>query len=55
MDEAGYPMVDPFQKTTVDHAFACGDNTTMFRLIANAVAAGNKAGAVANMELVHHR
>ncbi len=53
MDEAGYLMVDPFQKTTVDHAFACGDNTTMFRSIANAVAAGNKAGAVANMELVH--
>ena len=52
MDEAGYLMVDPFQKTTVDHAFACGDNTTMFRSIANAVAAGNKAGAVVNMELV---
>ncbi len=31
MDEAGYLMVDPFQKTTVDHAFACGDNTTIFR------------------------
>lgn len=53
LDESGYLMIDAFQKTTVDHIFACGDNTTMFRSIANAVAAGNKAGAVANMELVH--
>ncbi len=52
LDESGYLVVDPFQKTTVDHVFACGDNTTMFRSIANAVAAGNKAGAVVNMELV---
>ena len=55
LDESGYIIVDAFQKTTIDDVFACGDNTTMFRSIANAVAAGNKAGAVVNMGLVQSR
>ncbi len=49
--EHGFIQVDEFQKTTVDGIFACGDNTTPMRSVAGAVNAGNKAGAVVNMEL----
>lgn len=53
LTENGYIEVDDFQKTTVEGILACGDNTTMMRSVANAVAKGNMAGAVANMELIH--
>ncbi|MEM6633106.1 MAG: NAD(P)/FAD-dependent oxidoreductase [Bacteroidota bacterium] len=51
LTEHGYIKVDPFQKTTVEGVYACGDNATMMRSVANAVANGNVAGAIANMEL----
>ena len=50
--EAGHIQVDDFQKTTIPGVFAAGDNTTMFRSVATAVAAGNKAGAIINKELI---
>ena len=43
--------MDNFQKTTVSDVFACGDNVNMMRSVANAVATGNLAGAMANNEL----
>lgn len=49
--EMGHIEVDDFQKTSVEGIFACGDNTTYFRSIANAVSNGNTAGAVVNKEL----
>jgi len=49
--ESGHIKIDMFQKTSVEGVFACGDNTAMMRSIANAVAAGNLAGAMANKEL----
>ncbi|MFZ6664643.1 NAD(P)/FAD-dependent oxidoreductase [Peijinzhouia sedimentorum] len=49
--EQGYIKVDNFQKTTVSGVFACGDNVNMMRSVANAVATGNLAGAMANNEL----
>ncbi|MFC2187569.1 NAD(P)/FAD-dependent oxidoreductase [Fulvivirgaceae bacterium LMO-SS25] len=49
--EQGYIKVDNFQKTTVSDVFACGDNVNMMRSVANAVATGNLAGAMANNEL----
>lgn len=43
--------VDAFQKTTVENVFACGDNSSPIRSVANAVAAGNLAGAGVNNSL----
>ena len=53
LNEQGYIEVDAMQKTTVPGLFACGDNTTRLRSVASAVAEGNKAGAIVNMELAH--
>lgn len=39
------------QKTNIPGVFACGDNVTMMRSVANAVAQGNFAGAMVNKEL----
>lgn len=50
--ETGYIQVDDFHKTNLPGIFAAGDNTTMFRSVASAVAAGNKAGAIINKELI---
>ena len=51
MTEHGFISVDEFQKTSLDHVFACGDNSSMMRSIATAVYGGNLAGAMANKEL----
>ncbi len=53
LTEAGYLEVDEWQKTTVDGVLACGDNSTPFRSVAQAVASGNFAGAFLNMELTN--
>ena len=55
LNEQGYLEVDVMQKTTVEGVFACGDNTTRMRSVANAVAAGNTTGAVVNMELAQEQ
>ncbi|MEO7989971.1 MAG: NAD(P)/FAD-dependent oxidoreductase [Chryseolinea sp.] len=52
LTEDGYIKTDAFQKTTVQGIFACGDNTTRMRTIANAVAIGTTAGMMANKEIV---
>ncbi|UCS94910.1 NAD(P)/FAD-dependent oxidoreductase [Echinicola marina] len=52
ISEDGYIKVDGMQKTSVEGVLACGDNSTGMRSVANAVAKGNIAGAVVNMELV---
>lgn len=51
LTEQGYIKVDAMQKTTVDGVYACGDNSSMMRSVANAVATGNMAGAAINREL----
>ncbi|PZF71784.1 NAD(P)/FAD-dependent oxidoreductase [Taibaiella soli] len=53
--EHGYIITDEMQKTWVPGVFACGDNTSMMRSVANAVNTGQMAGAVANKELVDER
>ena len=50
--EQGHISVDAFQKTSVYGVFACGDNTTPMRSVANAVAMGTLAGVMANKELI---
>jgi thioredoxin reductase len=44
----GFIKVDMFNKTTVKNIFACGDNASPMRSVANAVATGNVTGAVVN-------
>jgi thioredoxin reductase len=51
LNEQGFIKVDGMQKTSIPGVFACGDNVTMMRSVANAVAQGNFAGAVVNKEL----
>ncbi|WP_347218022.1 NAD(P)/FAD-dependent oxidoreductase [Chryseobacterium sp.] len=51
LTEHGFIKVDFMQRTSVSGVFACGDNTTMMRSVANAVAQGNFAGAMVNKEL----
>lgn len=52
LTEMGTLKVDIMQKTTVPGVFACGDNMTMGRAVAAAVATGMLAGAVTNAMLV---
>lgn len=52
LTEQGYIKVDNFQKTTIDGVFACGDNSSKIRSVANAVATGNLVGAMVNKELI---
>lgn len=51
LTEHGYLKVNALQQTTVPGVLACGDNTTLMRSVATAVATGNFAGAVVNNEL----
>ncbi|KMQ65586.1 pyridine nucleotide-disulfide oxidoreductase [Chryseobacterium angstadtii] len=51
LTEQGFVKTDGMQKTNIPGVFACGDNVTMMRSVANAVAQGNFTGAVVNKEL----
>lgn len=51
LTEMGYVKADAFQKTSVPGVYACGDNFYPMRSVASAVASGNLAGAMANMDL----
>lgn len=48
LTEQGLLEVDMFQKTTVTNVFACGDNASPMRSVANAVATGSLVGAIIN-------
>ena len=50
--EMGFIEVDPFQKTSIPGVFACGDNVTPMRSVANAVSAGTLTGAMLSRELI---
>ena len=50
--EEGYIKIDSFQKTAVPGVFACGDNTTRMRSVANAVGMGTLAATVVNKEII---
>lgn len=55
LTDMGHLKVDMFQKTTVPGIYACGDNASMMRALAYAVATGNIAGAMCNNELTEDR
>jgi thioredoxin reductase len=50
--EQGFIKVGAMQETNVEGVFACGDNSSMMRSVANAVYTGNITGAVVNAKLV---
>jgi thioredoxin reductase len=52
LTELGHLKIDDFQRTTVKGIFAAGDNSSVFRAVSVAVAAGTKAGAFINKELI---
>lgn len=55
VNEQGYIQVDNMQRTTVPGVYACGDNSSFMRSVANAVATGNFTGAVVNRELTEEQ
>jgi thioredoxin reductase len=55
LTDEGYIKTDAFYKTTIDGVFACGDNVTRMRAVANAVAMGTITGASVNKEFVTER
>lgn len=52
---SGHIKTDLFQKTTVPGVFACGDNCSPMRSVANAVYTGNFVGAMVNKEITDSR
>lgn len=52
LTEDGYIQVDQQQRTSIRGIYACGDNTTRLRTVANAVAAGTTAGMMLNKDLI---
>jgi len=55
LTEEGYLKIDSSHKTSVDGVFACGDNTTRLRTVANAVSAGTTTGMMVNKELINEK
>lgn len=51
LTDKGHLTVNPMQKTTIEGVYACGDNVSMMRSVATAVASGNFTGAAVNAEL----
>jgi thioredoxin reductase len=52
LTDEGYIKTDSFQKTTVHGVFACGDNTSRMRTVANAIAMGTTTGMMVNKEII---
>lgn len=52
LNEHGLLEVSMMQQTTVEDIYACGDNASPLRSVANAIAAGNFAGAALNREMI---
>ena len=50
--EAGYVQADDFQRTSLPGVFAAGDATSPFRAVSVATAAGTRAGAFINHDLI---
>jgi len=48
----GYIKIDEAQRTTMRGIYACGDNTTGMRTVANAVSMGTTTGLMLNRELI---
>lgn len=53
--EEGYIKIDQYQKTSVSNIYACGDNSSHMRTLANAVSMGTTTGMMLNKEFVLER
>lgn len=51
LTEQGFIKINAFQQTNIKGVYACGDNSSPMRSVANAVATGNFTGAMLNKEL----
>jgi thioredoxin reductase len=52
LTEEGYIKIDPFQETTVNGVYACGDNATRMRTVANAVGMGTTTGITVSKKMI---
>jgi thioredoxin reductase len=52
LTEEGYIKIDTFQETSVAGVFACGDNSTRMRTVANAVGMGTSAGMMVSKKMI---
>ena len=52
LTDEGYIKTDTIHSTSLRGIYACGDNTTRIRTVANAVAMGTTAGMMVNKEIV---
>ncbi len=52
LNEEGYIKVNPFQETSIEGVYACGDNSTRIRTVANSVAMGTTAGMTASKKMI---
>lgn len=48
----GYIKIDPAQQTTIPGVYACGDNSSRIRTVANAVSMGTTTGIMVNKDLI---
>ena len=51
----GYIKIDHFQETTVKGIYACGDNVSRMRTLANAVAMGTTAGMAVSKKIIYEK
>jgi thioredoxin reductase len=52
LTEEGYIKIDTFQGTSVKAVYACGDNATPMRTVANAVAMGTTTGMIVSKKMI---
>ena len=52
LSDEGYIKIDSFQETTVKGVYACGDNVTRMRTVANAVAMGTTVGMTLSKKMI---
>ena len=52
LSDEGYIKIDSFQETTVKGVYACGDNVTRMRTVANAVAMGTTVGITVSKKMI---
>ena len=50
--DEGYIKIDAFLETTVKGVYACGDNVTRMRTVANAVGMGTTAGMSVSKKMI---
>ncbi|MDN3677665.1 NAD(P)/FAD-dependent oxidoreductase [Flavobacterium paronense] len=52
LNDEGYIKVNPSQETSIDGVYACGDNVTRLRSVANSVAMGTAAGMMVSKKMI---